>query len=44
MVGIKRQSSNFLECIETLVNMAFENDFQTLGDKIILFREKLKIA
>lgn len=44
MVGIKRRSSNFLECIETLVNMAFENDFQALGDKIILFRERLKIA
>lgn len=44
MVGIKRQCSNFLKCIKTLVNTAKEEEFQTLIEKIVLFKNELEAA
>lgn len=44
MVGIKRQSSNFLKCIRTLVETVKEEESQILIEKIILFKNEIQAA
>ncbi len=39
LVGIKRQSSNFLKCIKTLVETVKDIEFQILMEKFSLFKK-----